>query len=309
MDPPVDSGGSPHARGAGASPPRRPLASRARIVVRVPCPSASLAVWSAAWLAGAAAADDVLDALAPWSEAHDVVGADAATAAVTDLPTPDRAGAGLAALLAIARRRAVPTGPSDWSSSAALRVPDARIVLPAPGDVRGLPGPDALRAAALEAGECAVLAGPGLALVPSPVADGVLRWTVHLVDDVPPAAHPSLADAEHDLRGAVRGAADTLDALDVARPRRGVREEIADTLRRRPHPTWPAGTPGRPLRVLQHADEVEAILLAASGDDPGGAVSSSAALARTDALRPLATAVRAARVAAVAETVRVLTAA
>jgi hypothetical protein len=36
-------------------------------------------------------------------------------------------------------------------------------------------------------------------------------------------------------------------------------------------------------------------------------VSSSAAMARHDALRPLATAVRAARVAAVAETVRVLT--
>ncbi len=276
---------------------RQPRCRGARIVVRVPCPSASLAVWSAAWLAGAAAADDVLDALAPWSEAHDVVAADTATAAVTDLPTPDHAGTGLATLLALARRRSAGTGP------------DARIVLPAPGDVRGLPGPAALRAAALEAGECAVLAGPALALVPSAVADGVLRWTVHLVDDVPPPAHPSLADAEHELRSGVRDAADTLAALDVARPRRGVREEIADALRRRPHASWPTGTPGRPLRVLQHADEVEAILLAASGDDPGGAMSSSAALARNDALRPLATAVRAARVAAVAETVRVLTAA
>ncbi|GAA4812672.1 hypothetical protein GCM10023200_58050 [Actinomycetospora chlora] len=263
----------------------------------MPCASASLAVWSAAWLAGAAAADDVLDALAPWSEAHDVVAADTAAAAVTDLPTPDRAGAGLAALLVLARQRLGPAGP------------DARLVMPAPGDIRGLPGPAALRSAALEVGECAVLAGPGLAAVPAPVADGVLRWTVHLVDDVPPAPHPSVAEAEHDLRGAVRDAADTLAALDVARPRAGVREEIADSLRRRPRPTWPAGTPGRPLRVLQHADEVEAILLAASGDDLGGAVSSSAALARTDALRPLATAVRAARVAAVAETVRALTAA
>jgi hypothetical protein len=254
-------------------------------------------VWSAAWLAGSAAADDVLDALTPWSEAHDVVAADAATAAVTDLPTPDRAGTGLAVLLALARKRCSPTGP------------DARIVLPTAGDVRGLPGPGALRAAAMEAGECAVLAGAGLATVPAPVADGVLRWTVHLVDDVPPAAHPSLPDAEHELRSLVRDAADTLAALDVAKPRRGVREEIADSLRRRPRPTWPTGTPPRPLRVLQHADEVEAILLAASGDDPGGAMSSSAALARNDALRPLATAVRGARVAAVAETVRVLSAA
>ncbi|TDQ51830.1 hypothetical protein EV188_108191 [Actinomycetospora succinea] len=264
---------------------------------RVPCASASLAVWTAAWLAGSAAADDVLDALGPWSEAHDVVAADAATAAVTDLPTPDHAGAGLATLLVLARQRVSPIGS------------DARLVMPAPGDVRGLPGPEALRVAAMEAGECAVLAGAGLAAVPAPVADGVLRWTVHLVDEVPPAAHPSLSDAEHDLRGSVRDAADTLAAMDVARPKAGVREEIADRLRRRPHANWPAGTPGRPLRVLQHADEVEAILVAASGDDPGGAVTSSATLARTDALRPLATAVRAARVAAVAETVRALTAA
>src|SRR3954471_2265792 len=85
--------------------PRRPYR------VRVPCASASLAVWSAAWLAGSAAADDVLDALTPWSEAHDVVAADAATAAVTDLPTPDRAGTGLAVLLALARKRCSPMGP------------------------------------------------------------------------------------------------------------------------------------------------------------------------------------------------------
>ncbi len=267
-------------------------------LVGVPCPSASLAVWSAAWVAGAAAADDVLDALAPWSEAHDVVAADAAVAAVTDLPTPDHAGEGLATLLVLLRRRVHPEVGVD-----------ARVVLPVAGDLRGLPGPDALRREAMAAGECAVLAGAGLALVPAPVADGVLRWTVHVAEDVPPQAHPSLPDAEHELRTLVRDAAATLATMDVARHRPGVREEIAASLRRRPQPVWPAGTPGRPLRVLQHADEVEAILLAAGGDDPGGALTASAALARTDALRPLATSVRAARVAAVAETVRALTSA
>ena len=266
-------------------------------LVGMPAASASLAVWSAAWIAGAAAADDVLDALAPWSEAHDVVAADFGVAAETDLPTPDHAGEGLGALLVLLRRRVGPLGL------------DARVVLPAAGDVRGLPGPDELRRTALAAGECAVFAGAGLAVVPAPVADGVLRWTVHVAENVPPQAHPSLSDAEHDLRAGVRDAASTLAEMNVARPRDGVREEIAATLRRRPQPGWPSGTPGRPLRVLQHADEVEAILLAATGDDPGGALTSSAALARTDALRPLATAVRAARVAAVAETVRVLTAA
>jgi hypothetical protein len=64
--------------------------------------------------------------------------------------------------------------------------------------------------------------------------------------------------------------------------------------------------PARSLRVLQHADEVEAILAAASVDDPGGALSASAARGRNDALRPLATAVRVARRAAVADAVRAL---
>ena len=267
----------------------------------MPSASASLAVWSSAWLAGAAASDDVLDAMAAWSDAHDVVAADAGAAAVLDLPTPDRAGAGLAALLVLLRQRCGPLGL------------DARLALPVASDVRGVPapatGPATLVEATLRAGECAVLAGAGLVLVPAPVADGVLRWTAHPVEAVPPAAHPSLSDAEHDLREGVRDAASTLAAMDVARHRPGVREEIAAMLRRRPHPDWPTGTPGRPLRVLQHADEVEAILLAATTDpaDVGGAVTVREALARTDALRPLATAVRGARVAAVAETVRVLT--
>lgn len=263
----------------------------------VPCPSASLAVWSAAWLAGTAAADDVLDALAPWSEAHDVVAADTATAALTDLPTPDHAGVGLVALLALARRR-----------SAGGRGPvagDVRVALPVAGDVRGLPGPASLRGAALAAGECMVLPGAGMALVPAPVADGVLRWTVHLIETIPPETHPSLPEAEHDLRAAVRDAAGTLADLDVARPRKGVREEIDASLRARPRARWPDGTPGRPLRVLQHADEVAAILRAA-GVDSGAAVTAAEAHARSEALRPLAVAVRAARVAAVTEAVRTL---
>ena len=42
----------------------------------MPCPSATFTVWASAWLVGAAAPDDVLDALAPWAEAHDVQAAD-----------------------------------------------------------------------------------------------------------------------------------------------------------------------------------------------------------------------------------------
>ena len=82
----------------------------------------------------------------------------------------------------------------------------------------------------------------------------------------------------------------------------------AASLRARPTTLWPAGMPAQVLRVLQHADEVEAILSATSVDEPGGALSASAATARRDALRPIETAVRVARRAAVAEAVRVLAA-
>ena len=105
----------------------------------------------------------------------------------------------------------------------------------------------------------------------------------------------------------MRQAATALVDLDVARHRPGVRAEIAETLGRRVRPPWPQGSPGRVLRVLEQADEVEAILRAAEGDEPGAALSASAAAARSAALRPLFTAVREARRSAVGEAVRVLT--
>ncbi|MHA6625335.1 hypothetical protein ACU61A_07910 [Pseudonocardia sichuanensis] len=267
----------------------------------MPCPSATATVWASAWLVGAAAPDDVLDALAPWADAHDVQAADVDTARLTALPPPGERGSSLTFLLA-ALRRAVgghePAGP-------------ARLVLPAPGDVRGLPGPGAFSRAATEAGEGVLFPGTslgvGLGIVPAPVADGVLRWTVHSVADPgPPAEFVALSQAERDLRDQVRRSASVLTSLGVARHRPGVREEIAAALRARPASLWPDGMPPQALRVLQHADEVEAILAAASVDEPGGALSASAATARREALRPIETAVRVARRAAVAEAVRVL---
>jgi hypothetical protein len=259
----------------------------------VPCPSATLTVWTSAWLAGAAAPDDVLDALAPWAEAHDVQAADADTARVTALPSPGEPVSSVTFLLA-ALRRAAPRGP-------------ARLVLPVPGDARGLPGPGLFSQQAMGAGEGVLFAEAGLGIVPTAVADGVLRWTVYPVPDPgPPPEFVALNQAERDLRDQVRQSASVLTSLGVARHRPGVREEIAAALRARPKSLWPDGMPGQPLRVLQHADEVEAILAAASVDEPGAALSASAATARREALRPIETAVRVARRAAVAEAVRVL---
>jgi hypothetical protein len=177
--------------------------------------------------------------------------------------------------------------------------------LPVPGDVRGLPPEGPLAAAALGSGEVAVFAGAELAAVPAAIAEGVLRWTV-FTGPLPPAPEPELSDAEHGLRGAVRQAATTLVELDLARHRPGVRAEIAEALERRVRPPWPEGTPPRALRVMEQADEVEAILRAADTDNLGGALSASVAAARSAALRPLFTAVREARRSAVAEAVRAL---
>jgi hypothetical protein len=267
----------------------------------VPCPSATFTVWASAWLVGAAAPDDVLDALAPWADAHDVQAADSDTAQLTDLPAPGEPVSSPAFLLATLRRAAAGRAAAG----------PARLVLTAPGDVRGLPGPGDFSTAAITAGEGVLFPdtghGGGLGIVPTGVADGVLRWTVYRVPEPgPPPEFVALSHAERDLRDQVRQSASVLTSLGVARHRPGVREEIAAALRARPQSLWPAGMPPQALRVLQHADEVEAILAAAKIDDPGGALSASAAGARREALRPIETAVRVARRAAVAEAVRVL---
>lgn len=251
-------------------------------------------MWSSAWLAGAAAPDDVLDALAPWAQAHDVQAADEETAIFTSLSAPGTPVSSLAFLLATLRRSG--RGP-------------ARMVLPVPGDIRGLPGPGAFSREATAAGEGVLFADAALGVVPRTIADGVVRWTVYRVPDPGPVPeYVALNQAERDLREQVRQSASVLTSLGVARHRPGVREEIAAALRSRPASLWPAGMPGQALRVLQHADEVEAILAAAQVDEPGGALSASAAQARREALRPIETAVRVARRAAVAEAVRVLAA-
>jgi hypothetical protein len=234
----------------------------------------------------------VIDGLHTWAGLHEVVAVDEATARQLDLPAPEEVPTSVVGLLAAARRAGAGVG---------------QLLLPVPGDVRGLPPEGPLAAAALRAGEVAVFTGAELAAVPTMVAEGVLRWTVFTDGRLSPAPEPELSDAEHGLRGAVRQAATTLVELDLARHRPGVRAEIAEALELRVRPPWPEGTPARALRVLEQADEVEAILRAADTDNLGGALSASVAAARSAALRPLFTAVREARRCAVAEAVRALT--
>ncbi|QUF06186.1 hypothetical protein KCV87_09085 [Actinosynnema pretiosum subsp. pretiosum] len=256
------------------------------------CASATLVVWTSGWLHGAAAADDVLDALGRWGGLHEVAAHDDGTATALDLPGPGEPPVGPALLLAALRR----------ASAASVR-----LVLPVAGDARGLGGRGPLSQAALRVGEAAVLPELGVGLVPERVADGVVRWTAYDLPTTTPPEHVPLGEADHGLADALRRATTSLVTLDVARNRPNVREEIAALVAESTAQEWPAGMPPRSLRVLQRAAEVAAILAVASADAPGGAVSASATRGRDDALRPVSEAVRRARLAAVQEAVRVLT--
>ena len=101
------------------------------------CPSATLSVWANAWLAGKAAPDDVLDALSCWAPTHSVTAYDAVAAGHTGLPWPDINDAGAVSLLQTLRTAA---------GRAVAGTPSIKVVLPVPGDVRGLAAGHTVRA-------------------------------------------------------------------------------------------------------------------------------------------------------------------
>jgi hypothetical protein len=233
----------------------------------------------------------VLDALTAWSQSHWLVAHDAAVAQRLGLPTNDQPVESISTLFTVLRRAGV--------TSAAL-------VLPVAGDVRGLGGSAELNKAALWVEQAIVFAEAGLAIVPKRSFNGNMVWTVFEAPGVGPAEEVPISEAEHGLSGATRAAATTLVDLGVARKRPNVRQEIDDIVAATPELAWPEGMPGRALRVLQRAREVEAILTVAATDAPGRALTARAAEGRQNALRPLATAVRLARAAAINDAIRVL---
>lgn len=260
------------------------------------CPSVSLSVWANAWLAGRAAPDDVLDALSAWAPVQSVAAYDGIVAANSGLPWPDVDDAGAMSLLQTVR--AAVRGRASRS---------IRLVLPVPGDVRGLPAGTQFARDALAVGEAILLAGPhdstaAVGLVPAYDESESLAWTVYDLSGAPVAEQRDLGQAEHDLRSAVRAAAEALatlradtGSLDVDDPRAMV-EELLEALRRH---RIPDHAPSRALRVLENAAHVDAIITVGAGLLPISAPSSSAAQSVGDALRPLSGVVRAARLAAV----------
>ncbi|MFA1703639.1 hypothetical protein ACDT10_12060 [Mycobacterium intracellulare] len=301
------------------------------------CPSVSLSLWANAWLAGKAAPDDVLDALSVWAPKQSVTAYDAVAAGHTGLPWPDVNDAGTVTLLQTLR--AAVGRPTSTRGAPPLMRGTINVVLPVPGDVRGLAPGTQFERDALSAGEAIIIANPhspatAVGLVPEfsyqdddtpdDYETGLaelctLTWTVYSLPGAPILDHYELGDAEYTLRSAVRSAADALGtiglgsaAADVDDPR-GLVEQLLESARQH---RIPDHAPSRALRVLENAAHVDAIIAVsaglsrsdspdrfaapiAAGLEPLGTQSSSEARIASDALRPLTAVVRSARMAAV----------
>lgn len=230
------------------------------------------AVWATAWLTGRCSYDDALDATTGVT-AHRVAG----------MPGTDEAvplGRALSALRGLGEER-------------------LRLVLPTPGDTRGVPAVPALTALALESGQVAV--GARVALVPEELGTEMVAWTAVPLDGAPPAApavEGTLRAASGALDLAVGDAARTLASLDLARWHPEVPALLAGLAKGVRAPGLPEDHDPLAVSVLGRAQRLRQVLDLAMADAPGAAVTHAQAAARDEALRPLATAVREATVAA-----------
>jgi hypothetical protein len=189
---------------------------------------------------------------------------------------------------------------------AKLHPDDIRLVLPAPGDPRGLPGPGPLTGAALVTGEAVVTTEFGL--VPevnrhtsgSGVEFETVVWRVH---PVPEAGFNrgfqiAAAEAEAELTMALAEATTQLTGLDVAQWRPELAGALAALRRPESTATLPPGFDPRARRLFARASVLDQLLALAEHSAPGGAVNGYEAQQRDAALRPLTAACRRALVAA-----------
>jgi hypothetical protein len=182
-----------------------------------------------------------------------------------------------------------------------------RLVLPAPGDPRGLPGPGPFSSAALVAGE-AVVAG-AIGLIPevrthtsgSGVIFETVLWRCYPLPETATdaaALAPGAAEAEGTLNVALAEATATLARLDIAQ----WRPELAGALAaiRKPDSAneLPPGFDARARRLFARASVLDRVLALAEVAAPGGAVNGYEAQQRDAALRPLTAACRHALAAA-----------
>jgi hypothetical protein len=192
------------------------------------------------------------------------------------------------------------------STLSKLHPDEIRLVLPAPGDPRGLPVRGQFSGAALIAGE-GVIAGD-LGLVPelrshtsgSGDTFSTVLWRVYPLEDGPVPAHtePGAAEAESELSAALAEATATLVRLDVAQWRPELAGALAALRRPDSSTDLPAGFDPRARRLYARASVLDQVLALAEHAAPGGAVNGYEAQQRDAALRPLTTACRRALVAA-----------
>lgn len=229
-------------------------------------PSARLAWWATAWLRGHVVTDLVVDA---------VIGPDA-THAVAGLPGSDATETLVGALGRLRALGATAVGAA----------------FPVDGDPAGLGGPAGFNREALAAGEAVVVAEAGVGLVPQRTG-AAITWVAHAAQR---RQLPDVGEADRGLRAALPAAADALAALDVARWRPDVADELID-LRRATPLQAPPGVPARCVELAGRALQAMAVVDLALEDD-GAAVSASEISARRAALVPLERAARHALVAA-----------
>ncbi len=235
--------------------------------------SGTLAAWATAWMSGEVAFDHVVDVVTGSDAPHLVSGLPGAAGPVS-----------LGAALI------------EWRS----RAQEVALVLPVPGDVRGVPGPRAFLSAALDAGEAVHGGRLGLvpvvrSLTPSSAPPSVV-WHAHELDD-PPVDHLDPAEAEHDLAVAMRETASLFRAADLTGTSSDVSASLIAARRASEKLELPPGFSPRGAALLAQAERLTAILQIAESDPQGGAVDRSGVGTRADALRSLATVVRRARIA------------
>lgn len=187
-----------------------------------------------------------------------------------------------------------------------------RLVLPAPGDPLGLPGPGPFTQAALLAGEGVIALsgeGTGSGFVPTITSHGsefdgtvtTVNWQAYAVSLPGPDQGPFLQEAEHDLRIGVLEAVQALVDLDVARWNPDVADALHDLRRTQQRgltdDELPGSWPTRAREVLVRTRDL-ATLVHLAGQDVGGVIDAHGAEERARVLRELARVVRRARVAA-----------
>jgi hypothetical protein len=236
--------------------------------------SGALAAWTSAWLAGTTSIDEVVAAVTGDDAPHQVGGLAEFDAEL--VPLRD-------ALVA-------------WRHSGQ----PVRLVLPVAGDVRGLPGPVDFRSTALEAGEA--VCGGTLGLVPHAIdyapssAPSTVLWQAFTTES-PPEDYQSLNDVQYELTHVIRDSACVLSAADVAGWIDDIADDLHDARRAGEHLNLPPRFPSRAVALVAQAERLQAVLDLAFRDPTGGAIDRTGIAARADGLRPLAAAVRRARLA------------